>query len=275
MQLNAFDLEVRGLVAKCWEAGKGTPLLLLHGSGPGAAAFGTWRFVLEPLAEHFNVFIMDMFGFGGSAKKPEGEPFDLELWMDQVRALVAHTGRDEIYVIGHSISGYLALRLAAEDARVKALVTTGTMGEHFECNAETEKCWTFPETREALKSTLTGLMFDTSVITDELLDLRMDILHDGVYGPYFTRMFQGNKQSYIDEATLTGEEFEQIKCPTLLIHGRNDVMFPAEELTLKIAEHLPHADVLLLGACAHLPATEHPERVVREVMAFFKKHNLS
>lgn len=271
MQLNAFDLVVRGMVAKCWEAGSGTPLLLLHGSGPGAAAFGTWRFVLEPLAEHFHVFTMDMFGFGASDKKASGAPFDLDLWMEQVLALLEHTQQSKVYVIGHSISGYLALRLASEDSRVAALITTGTMGAQFECNELTEKCWTFPATRDDLKATLSGLMFDKSGITDELLDLRMGILHDGVYGPYFSRMFEGNKQSFIDQATLTEAELAMVRCPLLMIHGRNDLMFPAAPLTLALAEKIPQADVLLLAECAHLPATEHPKRVVEAVLSFLQK----
>ncbi|HFQ5890289.1 alpha/beta hydrolase [Pseudomonas aeruginosa] len=271
MQLNPFDLVLRGMVAKCWEAGSGTPLLLLHGSGPGAAAFGTWRFVLEPLAQHFHVFTMDMFGFGASDKKTSGDPFDLDLWMDQVRALLDHTKQDKVFVIGHSISGYLALRLASEDSRVAALVTTGTMGARFECNSQTEKCWTFPATRDDLKATLSGLMFDKSGITDELLDLRMDILHDGVYGPYFSKMFDGNKQRYIDQTTLSDDELSGISCPLLMIHGRDDVMFPAEPLTVALARKIPQADVLLLANCAHLPATERPARVVDAVLSFLHK----
>ncbi|MGC3292762.1 hypothetical protein ACPTFP_30395, partial [Pseudomonas aeruginosa] len=95
-----------------------------------------------------------------------------------------------------------------------------------------------------LKATLSGLMFDKSGITEELLDLRMDILHDGVYGPYFSKLFDGNKQRYIDQTTLSDVELSRISCPLLMIHGRDDVMFPDEPLTVALAPKIAHADVL-------------------------------
>ncbi|HEY0296237.1 MAG TPA: alpha/beta hydrolase [Bordetella sp.] len=269
MSLKEFSLTVDGLRAQCWEGGSGTPLLLLHGSGPGAASQGTWRLVLEPLMARYRVLATDLIGFGMSDRKAEGPFFDIDLWMKQAHALLDYAGGEKAYVIGHSLSGYLAMRLASEDSRVAKLVTTGTMGANFACNAETEKCWTFPQTREQLRSTLESLMFDRSGITDELLDYRMGILHDGKYGPYFSSMFAGDKQRCIKAASLSPEQLQRIRCPVLMIHGREDIMFPAEGTTMEISKHLPQADILLLSQCRHLPAAEHPGKVAAAVTDFF------
>ena len=39
-----------GLRVAYWEGGSGEPLLLIHGSGPGASTLGNWRLVLDELA---------------------------------------------------------------------------------------------------------------------------------------------------------------------------------------------------------------------------------
>ena len=59
------------------EAGTGPPLIMLHGMGAGTSA-NSFDFVLEPLAEHFHVYAMDMLGFGlGDRTIVDGPSFSL------------------------------------------------------------------------------------------------------------------------------------------------------------------------------------------------------
>ena len=46
------------------EAGSGSPVLLLHGSGPGVTAFANWRLVIPHLQENHRVIAPDLLGFG-------------------------------------------------------------------------------------------------------------------------------------------------------------------------------------------------------------------
>ena len=69
-----------GLRVAYWEGGSGEPLLLIHGSGPGASTLGNWRLVLDELARDFHVIAPDLIGFGQSDRKPEAPYFDLDLW---------------------------------------------------------------------------------------------------------------------------------------------------------------------------------------------------
>lgn len=269
MPLSPFEIQVRGIKVQCWEGGSGFPLLLLHGSGPGAASAGTWRLIIEPLMTHFHVYCTDMIGFGDSGRKTEPPFYDIDLWQEQAQAVLDGIPGDAVGVVGHSISGTFALRLAARSPRVKKVLTTGTMGWSFRETPYTGLCWTFPETREDLRRTMKALMYDHSGITDQLLDYRMGILHDGIYGPYFSSMFEGDKQRCIDAAAVAPEELARIKCDVMMIHGRNDLLFPAEGTTIPISQHLPQADVLLLSRCGHLPAMEQPKIVTDVMISFF------
>lgn len=57
-----------------YRGGAGAPLLMIHGSGPGASSIGNWRTVLPALAARYDLYAMDLIGFGKSARKPSA-PF--------------------------------------------------------------------------------------------------------------------------------------------------------------------------------------------------------
>lgn len=263
------SLVVDGLQAHYIEGGTGLPLLLIHGSGPGASTVGNWRRVLDPLAERFHVHAMDLFGFGRSARKPEPPFFDPELWMRQCRALIAAMPGDRIGVLAHSLSGVLAFRLAASEPRIAGVLTTASMGAPFQVNAATEQVWTFPATRDDLRRTAELLVYDPSIIDDAYLDARVAVLHaDAGYGRYFASMFSGDKQAFADAAVVSPAELARVTCPVTLLHGRNDRPFPPA-LSLALAEHLPQADVHLLARCSHSVAMEHPQKLLAAAAAVF------
>jgi 2-hydroxymuconate-semialdehyde hydrolase len=245
------------------------PLLLLHGSGPGASTLGNWRRILEPLAAAHPVFAMDLIGFGRSGRKPSPPYFDMPLWLQQCREMIARIPGERIGIIGHSLSGALALKLATAEPRVAKVLTTGTMGAPFVVNEWTLRTWTFPKTRAELRLAAQGLIHDPALIDDAYLDGRMQVLQAGDYETYFSDMFPGDKQRFADAALLTADEIARIRCDVTFVHGRNDRAFPAEPLTLALARQIPHADVVLLGRCSHSIAMEHPDKLLAAAGALF------
>jgi 2-hydroxymuconate-semialdehyde hydrolase len=251
------------------EGGAGYPLLLIHGSGPGASTIGNWRRILDPLARHFHVHAMDLIGFGRSDRKRAEPYFDIPLWLRQCRAVIGVMPGSHVGVVGHSLSGALALKLAAQEPRIAQVLTTAAMGAPFEMNADTERVWTFPASRDELRRTAEVLIHDKSLIDDAYLDARMEILHgDAAYGRYFTAMFGGDRRTYADQAVLTDGELAGIRCKVSMLHGREDVGFPPS-ISLAIAERIPQADVTLLGLCSHSIAMEQPEKFLAAARSLF------
>ncbi|WJR75745.1 alpha/beta hydrolase [Bradyrhizobium sp. NP1] len=264
------EMIFEGVPVAYWEGGRGFPLLLIHGSGPGASTAGNWRLVLPMLEQHFHVIAIDLIGFGQSGRKPAPPYFDLGLWHRQANHALGLFGSEQVGVLGHSLSGSISLRLAALDRRVSHVMTTGTMGTVFPLNEHLVRTWSFPPTRDAIRLAARSLIFDESVITDPYIDGRVEVLHQGDYGDYFASMFEGDKQRYIDAAALDGRLLRDIVARVCMVHGRNDLPIPWQAASCRLAEFMPQADVMLLARCGHSPALEHPEKLVALARDFFR-----
>ncbi|WP_242108269.1 alpha/beta fold hydrolase [Luteimonas aquatica] len=98
--------------------GQGQPLLLLHGGLGAGSMFGP---VLERLAERNTVILVDLQGHG---RTPLGErPFKIESMGDDMAALVQRLGYRQVDVMGYSLGGGVALRMAVQrPAQVGKLV---------------------------------------------------------------------------------------------------------------------------------------------------------
>jgi len=250
-----------------WEGGQGSPLLLLHGSGPGASTHGNWRLILEPLSQHFHVIAADLIGFGMSGRKTAQPYFDMDLWLGQAAHMLGLFQQPNVDVLGHSLSGALALKLAATDKRVGKVITTGTMGTAMDCNPATERVWTFPETTEDLRAAGHSLVYDHKLIDDTYIEGRKKVLYDGAYKAYFSSMFAGDKQAYVEAATLSPTEVSAINNPVLLIHGRDDAPIPPDT-SIELASRLSNADLVLLAQCSHSVALEHPQKLISLIRMF-------
>lgn len=98
-------------------AGAGPPLILIHGLS-GSSRW--WRHNIMPLAHQFQVYTIDLIGFGRSRGR---HPFVLTDaaryltgWMDAV-------GIERASLVGHSMGGFIAADLAADfPERVDRLV---------------------------------------------------------------------------------------------------------------------------------------------------------
>ena len=270
MAIKEYDVKFEGMKVHCYEGGKGYPILLMHGSGPGASSVGNWAKVLGTLARRYHVLALDLIGFGLSGRKP-GEPyFDNELWTRQGQFMLNRLAKKgPVGLIGHSLSGYLVLRLAANNARVDKVLVTGSLGAKSKLNGVLRRGWTFPESEKAFLNFYRSAVADPSVITKEFVKNRMEVLNQGDYGAYFTKMFKGEKQRYLDKSVLTKAELKRIKCEVLILHGAQDRAVPFKQAAVPLADAIPQADLIRLAACGHGPALDQSGKFVDVARGLF------
>lgn len=264
------SFEFEGMDVGYYYAGRGKPLMLIHGSGPGASSLGNWGRVLEPLGKHFEVFAMDLIGFGISARKTEQPYFDFGMWIRQAKAMMDHIDAPEIGIIGHSLSAAIALNLASSDNRVSGVITTGAIGAPFEVNDATKKVWTCPTNRDELVSTLGVLIQDKSIIDDDYINAREPVVFADGYSEYFNNMFSGDPQQYVKKTTLSDEILCDISCPVIMLHGRDDIPFPQSTSEI-LSKKIKTADLHILKDCAHSVVFERTDAFMSAVQQMFKK----
>ena len=270
--LEESSFRFEGVDVTYFRAGSGKPLLLLHGSGPGASSLGNWGPVLPALTQNHEVFAVDLVGFGKSGRKPAAPYFDFEMWVRQARAMFDRVRPGEpVGVVGHSISAAIALRLASNNPRVAAVLTTGAMGAPFRPVQQTERVWTCPRNRDQLVATLSGIIHDASVLTESYLATRERVVFAPGYADYFDEMFAGDKQRFADAAILGDEVLARIACPVLLLHGKQDQAFPSTTSTT-LAGQLQRSELMLLDQCSHSVAFERTSTFLAVANDFFARH---
>lgn len=97
--------------------GEGEPLVLLHGLGSRWQVFMP---ILDTLAEQFEVFALDMPGFGASPAPAVGVP-SIAALTDEVHTWMREQGIDGAHVAGNSTGGGVALELADRGATASAV----------------------------------------------------------------------------------------------------------------------------------------------------------
>jgi pimeloyl-ACP methyl ester carboxylesterase len=100
---------VNGVKLRYLVAGKGSPVILLHGFAETSLM---WRPLIAKLAATHTVIAPDLRGTGGS-EKPEGG-YDKKTLAQDVHALAASLGLRRVKVVGHDIGLMVAYAYAAQ-----------------------------------------------------------------------------------------------------------------------------------------------------------------
>jgi pimeloyl-ACP methyl ester carboxylesterase len=103
------DAEVNGIKLHYLTAGRGTPLILLHGY---AETSRMWRPIIPLLAERFMVIAPDLPGIGDSAIPADG--LDMKTAAIRIHALARSLGVQQAEVVGHDIGLMVAYAYAAQ-----------------------------------------------------------------------------------------------------------------------------------------------------------------
>lgn len=110
----ASDIQGRAGAIHTLRGGQGAPLLLIHGH---PQTHVMWHRVADDLARHFTVILMDLRGYGDSAR-PGPDPahitYSKRAMAQDAMAVVRHHGFERFQVLAHDRGARVAHRLAAD-----------------------------------------------------------------------------------------------------------------------------------------------------------------
>lgn len=252
------------------------PLVLIHGFG---ASIGHWRKNSPVFAEAgYPVFVLDLLGFGGSAKPPLD--YSLELWEELLTEFwQAHINQPAIF-IGNSIGGLLALMMMAHHPEMAAGGTLlncagglnhrpeelnpilGTVMGTFSkvVSAPVIGPLLFNEIRRKfrIRGTLKQVYGDNSAITDELVE----ILHKPSCDPGAQKVFASILTA--PAGPKPSDLLPAITQPLLVLWGDADPWTPISGSTIYQELAKAEADRVTfypIEGAGHCPHDECPDRV--------------
>jgi pimeloyl-ACP methyl ester carboxylesterase len=243
-------IDARGIQTSYLEAGSGTPVVMLHGSGPGVSALANWQHNIPTLAQRFRVLAPDIVGFG-TTQRPNDIVYSLRTWTDHVWAFLDALGINTTAVVGNSLGGRIALQMATDRPdQITKMVLMGAPGVGMRPTEGLAALRAYQPSRNAMRDLLRNYFaVDPAMITDDLVSTRYEAsIADGAYDAYRAMFFDSRHAG--SELGVSAEEVRAIDTPVLLVHGREDKVVPMA-VSVTMLGLLPHADLHVFSACGH------------------------
>lgn len=260
------------------EAGEehsGTPLLFIHGSGPGVSAYANWRLILPQVGEVAHAYAMDMIGFGYS-DKPIGGPngtvnYGKELWTQQIIDFMDALELEKVILVGNSFGGSLAMSIALSyPDRVEKLIMMGAMGVQSKLPDGLDKGWGYQPSKENMAQLLKLFTYDENFASEELVESRYQASLEPGFQEAFETMFPAPRQEGQDDLSFSDEVIKTIKHPTLIVHGREDRVIPPEN-SYRLINLLENAELHIFGKCGHWTQIEKADEFSHLVINFIQQ----
>ncbi|HCS56372.1 MAG TPA: alpha/beta hydrolase [Gordonia polyisoprenivorans] len=263
-------------VLRYHEIGTGPPLLLLHGSGPGVTGMRNFSGNLPVFAEFFRCIVLEFPGFGVS---DDFGAHPMVTALDAVEVLVDALALDRVDIIGNSMGGGVALGFAARHPeKVGRLVTIGGIGKNIFSSGPSEGIRLLQEftdnpSRERLVAWLNSMVYDRTLITDELIEQRWRQATDPgtlesarrMYGSVaFDAMIAAMENS---DSPPPWSMLHKITVPALLTWGRDDRVSPLD-MALVPMRTIPDAQLHVFPRCGHWVMIEQKDAFESAVLAF-------
>jgi len=251
------------------EAGQGHPVLMLHGSGPGATGWSNFGPNLKALSRDFRVIAADMPGWGKSSPVSYEERDHVAAVLDLLDAL----GIEQVALVGNSMGGATTLKFAAvHPERVSHVITmgAGAGGPRLFSPGDGPS--------EGLKILHKGYLEPSVEVMSALVDIMT--FDSGSKSEALAQQRFDNataNQTHLDNfaagigkprrGTASDEEVASIAAPTLIIHGRDDRVVVYEH-ALKLVTLVKNSRLVLFNRCGHWAQLEHADEFNRLVADF-------
>lgn len=266
----ASKIDVAGIETNYHDQGSGSPVLLIHGSGAGVTAWANWRGLIPVLRSSYRVIAPDVVGFGYTSA-PEGFQYNLRTWTGHLFGLLDALGIPRVSVIGNSLGGALALKMAIDrPERVDRIVTMGSAGIPHPMTDGLEAVWGYEPSLDSMRRLLDFFLYDASVAGPDLAELRYRAaLRPGVQEA-FASMFPAPRQKMLDSLALPEDALRALPHRALLVHGRDDQVVPV--LTSeRLSRLIPNSDLHVFGKCGHWSQIEKADEFAELVQNFLSR----
>jgi len=249
------------------------PLLLIHGFG---ASTDHWRKNVAGLSHDFEVWAIDLVGFGRSAK-PEWQ-YSGAVWRDQLHDFITEVIGRPAVLAGNSLGGYASLCVGAQRPESAAgVVLINSAGPFTDIQGTTkpdplravmgnvvrtlfQQDWAsfllfqYVRQKSVIRKTLEKVYLDQSAVTPQLIEDIYRPSCDPGAPKVFASVFRTPQGEKVDVL------LHQLTSPLLMLWGEADPWINARERGAKFRHYHPQLTEYYLQA-GHCPHDEVPDQV--------------
>ncbi len=236
------------------EEGEGETLMLLHGL---FGAMSNFEHLVRYFSKKYKVVV------------PILPLFDLDIFHTSVGGLekyvqkfVETRGYNQIHLLGNSLGGHVALvHVLKHPEKIKSLILTGSSGLFENGMGDS-----YPKRGdyEYIKKKTQLTFYDPAMATKELVDEVFEITNNRIKVIKIIALAKSAIRNNL------GEELNQIKQPTLLIWGNNDIITPPF-VGKEFNQLIPNSELHFIDKCGHAPMMEVPEEFNQILDGFLQK----
>ncbi len=255
--------------------GTGQPLVLIHGFG---GCIGHWRNNIPALAAaNYQVFALDLLGFGASSKPPIN--YNLKLWQELLYDFWSQHIQQPTIFVGNSIGGLLSLMILADHPEISRggilincagglnhrpqelnpplRFVMGTFTKLVSSPAFGPFIFNQVRQKHRIRNTLKQVYINKEAVTEELVEIIHRPSCDAGAQKVFASILTAPAGPHPSEL------LPKIKAPLLVIWGENDPWTPiaAGKMYKDLAEKDTSIQFVPIPNTGHCPHDEKPEIV--------------
>jgi 3-oxoadipate enol-lactonase len=248
-------------------SGAGEPLLLISGF---ACDHSIWGKVAPRLATKHRVVSFDNRGVGESSG--HDGPFGIGEMAEDAALLMDQAGAAPAHVAGHSMGGMIAQELAlAYPDRVRSLTLLASCAKCDERGkAVIESFGELPglvDPRTCARLIMPWLYTNDFYSKPGAVEQLVQWLIECSFPPTPEAMYQ---QSRAISACDTSGRLGAVRCPTLILAGREDILLPVK-FSEQLARGIPSAELVVLEKTGHGMLIETPDLVATAMLDFLSR----
>ncbi len=224
------------------EKGEGEAIILLHGLMGGLSNF---KDVINFFSlKNYKVIIPELPIYSLPLKETTVTAFS-----DFLEEFIKYKNLSKVILLGNSLGGHIGLIYSNKNPNsVKSLILTGSSGLYENSMGES-----YPkrENYNYIKRKTEEVFFNPEVATKEIVDEVFETVNNR---DKLVRTLAIAKSAI--RHNMSGE-LPNIKTPTLLIWGENDLVTPPE-VAREFESLLPNSELKWIKKCGHAPMMEYP-----------------
>jgi 3-oxoadipate enol-lactonase len=265
-----MKIEAGGIEINYELSGQGDPLVLIHGFSDNLAM---WFNQVPAFSGRYKVLTYDVRGHGKTETREAR--FSMEIFADDLRALLEALGIEKAFLLGYSMGGRIGLRFALEHPEMTAglvFANSGVLGSDVELTAE-QIAEMVERRKQMVELFETG---DIEAIADGMAERSfspgMRDRDPVTFEKYKGIKLQNDPRHYLAimqamvEAVTNPPDLTQLDCPALIIAGEQDAFMTVDEAR-SMERALRDVTVTILPT-GHAAAIEAPREFNRAVLDF-------